>query len=132
MKILFLCTHNSVRSQIAEGLVNYYIKNIKAFSAGTQKTQVHPLAIEVMKEVGIDISHHKSKLVDDFIFEEFDYVVTVCDSAKESCPFFPNAKALIHVGFEDPSRIMDEKEQIQAFRTTRERIHKWISLNFLP
>jgi len=88
-KVLFLCTHNSARSQMAEGLLNaLYGDRCIAYSAGTEPSNLNPYAVEVMSEIGIDISHHHSKSVEEFRNGDFDYVVTVCDSAKETCPIF--------------------------------------------
>lgn len=128
--ILFICTHNSCRSQIAEGLVNHLCQDqFIAKSAGTEKTKVHPLAIEVMKEIDIDISYHYSKLISEFKDTTFDIVVTVCDQAHEACPFFP-AKQVIHQSFADPSKLTGSKnEQMTAFRKTRDEIKEWIQKN---
>ena len=125
--VLFLCTHNSCRSQIAEGLLNtLYSNNYKAYSAGVEKTKVNPYASEVMKEIGIDLSKHYSKTVDEFKYENFDYVVTVCNTAKETCPFFPGNK-IIHKSFEDPSKVDGSIEDIlDSFRKTRDEIKNWI------
>jgi arsenate reductase len=126
--ILFICTHNSARSQMAEGLVNHYWKDrCQAFSAGTQPGIINPYAIKVMKELGIDMSNARSKNAGEFIGETFDLVVTVCDSARETCPFFPGATEYIHKGFPDPSRAKgDEKEVAAVFRKTRDEIHRWL------
>ncbi len=103
-RVLFICTHNSVRSQIAEGFLNVrFGDRYRAWSAGTEPTQVNPLAIRVMAEAGIDISGHRSKGVEEFLNQDFDYVVTVCDHANETCPFFPGGKTRLHHGFQDPS-----------------------------
>jgi arsenate reductase len=126
-KILFICTHNSARSQIAEGLTNYfYSENWQAFSAGTQKTRVKLEATQVLKEIGIDISHHYSKTVEEIGDQQFDIVVTVCDSAKESCPFFPGKKVL-HKSFADPSDVKEPEARLNAFRKTRDEIKKWLA-----
>lgn len=126
-KILFICTHNSARSQIAEGLTNYfYSENWQAFSAGTQKTRVKPEATQVLKEIGIDMSHHYSKTVEEIGDQQFDIVVTVCDSAKESCPFFPGKKVL-HKSFADPSDVKEPEARLNAFRKTRDEIKKWLA-----
>lgn len=129
-KILFICTHNSARSQMAEGLVNYFFKDTWiAESAGTEKTSVKTLAIESLKEIGIDISHHKSKAIDSFKDQMFDVVVTVCDSAKEACPFFPG-KIVIHAPFTDPSDyIGSHDEELGAFNKTRDCIQQWLANN---
>lgn len=125
--ILFICTHNSARSQIAEGLVNAYHPGYKAFSAGTERTRVNPFAIQVMKNIGIDISLHYSKTIEEFRFEFFDLVVTVCDDARETCPFYPNAGQIIHQAFLDPSESKgDYVELLKSFETTRDEIHDWL------
>jgi arsenate reductase len=126
--ILFICTHNSARSQIAEGLVNHYWKKrYQAFSAGTQPGTVNPYAIKVMKELEIDISKARSKNANEFIGKVFDLVVTVCDSAKETCPFFLGAKEYLHKGFLDPSRAKGDEEEVAAvFRKTRDEIYRWL------
>jgi arsenate reductase len=131
-KVLFICTHNSARSQMAEGLLRtMYGDRYEAYSAGTKPTGVHPLAVRVMAEIGIDISHHRSKSVVEFLGAEFDYVVTVCDRAKESCPFFPGAREYIHVGFDDPAGFSGtEEESLSVFRRVRDEIKKWISETF--
>ncbi len=125
--VLFLCTHNSCRSQIAEGFLNsLYANSYKAYSAGVEKTKVNSYAVEVMKEIGIDLSKHYSKTVQEFKGENFDLVVTVCDSARETCPFFPGKK-VIHKSFEDPSSVEGSVEEIlSAFRKTRDEIKSWI------
>jgi len=129
--VLFLCTHNSARSQIAEGLLNtIYADKYVGFSAGVEKTHVNPYAVEVMKEIGIDLSKHYSKNVEEFKDDNFDYVVTVCDNAKETCPFFPG-KNVIHKGFEDPASTDGSIEEIlHAFRKTRDEIKDWMKENF--
>ncbi|MGB9844129.1 MAG: arsenate reductase ArsC [Caldisericia bacterium] len=131
-KILFICTHNSARSQMAEGLMIYFMNDeFSAFSAGTKPTKVNPFAIKVMKEIGIDISNHRSKSVLEFKGEKFDYVVTVCDSAKENCPFFPGAKEYLHKSFEDPSSFEgSEQEKLNKFREIRDEIKNFIFEKF--
>ncbi|MCX8094686.1 MAG: arsenate reductase ArsC [Caldisericia bacterium] len=131
-RVLFICTHNSARSQIAEGLINHFLKNkYIGFSAGTKPTNVNPLAIEVMKEIGIDISNYRSKSILEFKGEKFDYVVTVCDSAKENCPFFPGAKEYLHYSFEDPSSFEGSKEEkLNKFREVRDKIKEFIFKKF--
>lgn len=126
--VLFICTHNSARSQMAEGLVNHFLGDKwEAFSAGTEQTVVKPEAEKVLKEIGIDISHHNSKTVQEFEGKNFDLVVTLCDSAAESCPFFPGKK-VIHQSFDDPS-LAPVLERPDAFRKTRDQIKKWIMEN---
>ena len=123
-RVLFLCTHNSARSQMAEGLLRRSAGDrFDVCSAGTEATRVHPLAIEAMREAGIDISRHRSKKLDEFLGEPFDYVITVCDQANEACPVFPEAKERLHWSFDDPSRIEGSHEQrLRAFRTVRDQI----------
>ncbi|MBD3308606.1 arsenate reductase ArsC [candidate division KSB3 bacterium] len=126
-RILFICTHNSARSQLAEGLVNHYFAEAwEAQSAGTVATAVKPHAIRTMADIGIDISHHTSKPLDAFRDQEFDVVVTVCDSAREACPFFPG-KTVIHHSFKDPSHVEGhDDERLAAFCQTRDEIHAWL------
>ncbi|OGD54358.1 ArsC family transcriptional regulator [Candidatus Bathyarchaeota archaeon RBG_13_38_9] len=132
-KILFICTHNSARSQIAEGFIkSQYGEQFEAFSAGTKPTKVSPYAIRAMLEIGIDISKHQSKSVNNFEGIKFDYVITVCAQAKESCPFFPGAKFFIHKSFEDPSSLEGTEEEImENFRKAREQIREWIVNEFV-
>jgi len=131
-KILFICTHNSARSQMAEGYMNTkYGDRYEAFSGGTEATRVHPVAIGVMKEIGIDIAGHRSKLIDEFFGKGIETVVTVCDSAQKACPFFPGAKEEIHQSFPDPSGFSGSDEEIRAgFRTVRDEIFRWIDAKF--
>ena len=125
-KVLFLCTHNSCRSQMAEGLVNHDLGDrFQAFSAGTEATRVNPLAIQVLAELGIDISGHRSKTLDEFAGEQFDYVITLCDSANEQCPLFFGGVERIHIGFDDPSRLPGTPEEIMPeFRRVRDEIRE--------
>ena len=122
-RILFLCTHNSARSQMAEGLLRDMAGDrFEVFSAGTEKTRVHPLAIEAMREVGIDISGHTSKTIGE-LDGPFDVVVTVCDPANESCPLFPGDTQRLHWSFPDPSAVTgSDEERLQAFREVRDEI----------
>jgi arsenate reductase len=133
-KVLFICTHNSARSQMAEGYLNQrYGKYFEAYSAGTEPTSVHPLAVRVMEEMEIDISGHRSKSVSEFLNHHFDLAITVCDRAKEACPFFPGAKKHIHAGFPDPAIIEGtEEEKLTAFREVRDQIISWIERNLKP
>ena len=126
-RVLFICTHNSCRSQMAEALLNQLCgSEFQAQSAGVQKTKVHPLAIKVMSEIDIDISTQSSKLIDQFKETQFDIVVTVCDNAKETCPFFPG-KQVMHQSFQDPSQVAGSEEQkLISFRKTRDEIKNWI------
>ena len=133
-KVLFICTHNSARSQIAEGYMKAkYGDRFEAFSAGTQVTRVHPMAIAVMQEIGIDISQHRSKLIDEFYGLGIETVVTVCDTANKACPFFPGAKEVIYQSFPDPSALTGSDEEVKAgFRRVRNEIIKWIDEMFGP
>ena len=131
-KVLFICSHNSARSQMAEGYMRArYGDRYEAFSGGTEVTRVNPVAIEVMKEIGIDISSHHSKLIDEFYHKPIDIVVTVCDSAKAVCPFFPGKHEDIHYSFPDPSGLIGTDEEIRAgFRLIRDNITIWIDETF--
>ncbi len=126
MKILILCTGNSCRSQMAQGFLQSFDKNIEVHSAGTEPaTQVNQMAVKVMHEVGVDISQHIPKLVDIYLKDEWDYVITVCDSAKETCPVFSGkVKHRLHMGFEDPSHATGSNEYILSeFRRVRDEIN---------
>jgi arsenate reductase (thioredoxin) len=133
MRVLFLCTHNSSRSQMAEGLLRAYGGDRYAvFSAGTHPRGVHPIAIQVMREIGIDISEaagYRAKSLEAFLGQPaMDRVVTVCDEAAEECPFFPGARRQEHWGFLDPSAATgDEAERLAAFRSVRDGIAKRIT-----
>lgn len=131
-EVLFICTRNSARSQMAEGFLRHlYGDRYAAHSAGTQPGQVNPYAMQVMDEAGIDLSKHRSKSIDDFLDLELDYVITVCDSAKESCPIFPGGKQIQHKSFEDPSAAIGTQEQIlNSFRAIRDQIRGWIEKKF--
>ncbi len=123
-RVLFICTHNSARSQMAEGLVNHDLAGkVKAFSAGTEPSSVNPLAIAAMEELGIDISRHRSKSIDEFADEKFDFVITLCDHAAESCPIFFGGTQRLHMGFPDPAAVLgNEDEKLAAFREVRDQI----------
>jgi arsenate reductase (thioredoxin) len=127
-RVLFICTHNSARSQMAEGLVNHDLAGkVQAFSAGTDPTSVNPLAVAVMGELGIDISRQRSKSLDEFASEKFDFVITLCDHAAESCPVFFGGTRRIHMGFSDPSAFTGNKEEkLLFFRKLRDQIRKEI------
>lgn len=130
--ILFICTHNSARSQMAEGLMDHlYGDRYNSFSAGTEPAGVDPNAIQAMSEIGVDISTHRSKSVDNFLEMSPDYVVTVCDNATETCPFFPGGNVRMHRSFRDPSQTQGTSEEIlQAFRMSRDEISEWLIVNF--
>ena len=123
-RVLFLCTHNSARSQMAEALLRALAgEKFETFSAGTEKTRVHPLAIEAMSELGVDMSSHRSKTLDEYTGSTFGYVITVCDRANESCPIFPGGAKRIHWSFDDPSAATGNDEQrLAAFRKIRDEI----------
>jgi arsenate reductase len=119
-----LCTHNSARSQMAEGLLRYLAGDrFEVTSAGTEATHVRPLAIKAMGEIGVDISAQESKTLDRYLGRPFDYVITVCDDAKESCPHFPGAAARRHWSLEDPSQAAgSEQERLAVFRRVRDEL----------
>ncbi len=128
-RVLFICTKNSVRSQMAEALVNYDLAGrAEAFSAGTQPSSVHPLAIVVMQELGIDISHQKSKGLEEFAGQQFDYVITLCSEADESCPVFFGGTRKLHMPFPDPAKAAGtEEERLASFRAIRDQIRQRMS-----
>lgn len=123
-KVLLLCTHNSCRSQMAEGLVNHYLGDrFRAFSAGTEKTRVNSLAARVLDELGIDTSPLYSKTLDAFEGEPFDHVITLCGSADEQCPLVIGGVERVHIGFDDPSRLPGSDEEVlPEFRRVRDEI----------
>ena len=127
-RVLFLCTHNSARSQIAEGwLRQQYGDSFEAFSAGTEATAVRPLAIRAMQEVGVDISRQESKTLDHYVGEPWDYVITVCDQANQACPMFPGGKHRLHWSLPDPSIAMGtEEQQLAVYREVRDGIRRRI------
>jgi arsenate reductase len=126
--VLFICTHNSARSQMAEGIMRHLFGDrFDVHSAGTVATRVKPFAVEAMAEIGVDISHHRSKSIQEYRGRRFDYVVTVCDSARDSCPFFPGDE-VIHRSFEDPSRVEGTDDgKLRAFRQSRDEIKAWLT-----
>jgi arsenate reductase len=127
-RVLFLCTHNSCRSQMAEGLINHFLGGtFQAFSAGTEATRVNPLVARVLSELGIDISHHYSKTMDEFAGQKFDYVVTLCGDANEKCPLFFGGVKRVHIGFDDPSRLHGSPDEVlPEFRRVRDQIKERI------
>lgn len=127
-KVLFLCTHNSARSQMAEGLLRELGREeVEAHSAGTEATFVRPEAVAVMAEIGIDISGAESKTLRRYLEQEIDYVITVCDDANESCPLFPGAVNRLHWSFPDPSQASGgEEERLELYRRVRDDIRKRI------
>jgi arsenate reductase len=132
-RVLFICTHNAARSQMAEGLLRaLHGDRYEVFSAGTEPSRVSPYAIKVMAEIGFNIIAHRSKSTQEFLDQVFDYVVTVCDHAKESCPYFPGGKKILHQSFEDPSALTGTEEEIMAgFRCIRDEIRSWIEREFI-
>ena len=132
-RILVLCTGNSCRSQMAEGYLNHlYTERIEAFSAGSRPSgYVHPLAVLVMAEVGIDISAGTSKSMADFFGQPFELVITVCDSAREECPTFPGATRMLHHSFDDPAASDEQDEAlVEVFRRVRDEIFEWLEGQF--
>jgi arsenate reductase len=125
-KVLFLCTGNSARSQMAEGFLKHMAGDrFEVYSAGVKPTAVNPLAIKVMAEIGIDISKHRSKSVMEFIDQSFDYVITVCGNAQKTCPVFPGEHEKIHWDLEDPAAAEDsEADRLPVFRKVRDEIKK--------
>ena len=133
-RVLFLCTHNSARSQMAEGLLRHLGGDrFEARSAGTEATHVRPLAIAVMSELGIDISKQTSKTLDPYVNDRFDHVITVCDDANEACPYFPNAAQRLHWSLPDPSKATGtEAERLALYRTVRDDLRGRIERELLP
>ena len=134
LRVLFLCTHNSARSQMAEGLLRHLAGDrFEVMSAGTESTFVRPEAIAAMEEIGVDISGQESKTLDVYVDQSFDYVVTVCDETNEACPFFPGAKNRLHWSFRDPSRATgDEEERLRVFTEVRDEILTRIEKELVP
>lgn len=128
-RVLILCTGNSARSQMAEGLLRHDGgEQFEVFSAGTKASHVRPEAIQAMQEIGIDISGHRSKCLDEYLGQEFDFVITVCDNANEHCPIFPGKAERIHHSFEDPPApgAKSPEETIIVFRRVRDEIRNWM------
>jgi arsenate reductase (thioredoxin) len=127
-KVLILCTGNSARSQMAEGLLRHDAGDrFEVFSAGVNPNRVRPEAIAVMQELGIDLSAHRSKHADEFVGQSFDYVLTVCDHAREVCPIFPGKTVTIHHSFVDPADFNgSEEERLALFRKVREEIREYL------
>jgi arsenate reductase len=133
-RVLILCTGNSARSQMAEGLLRTLGGGVlEVESAGTKPSLVRPEAIAAMAELGIDLSGHRSKSADEFANQPFDLVLTVCDNARESCPVYPGAKRLVHHSFEDPAHLQGtEAERVAAFRRVRDQIRVYFESELLP
>ena len=131
IKLLFLCTGNSCRSQMAEGWSKKLKSDqIEVYSAGIETHGLNPFAVQVMAEAGVDISNHKSKLVDELKDIDFDFVITVCGHANETCPFFPGKTKVIHVGFDDPPKLAEqfqtEEEKLECYRKVRDEIKIYV------
>jgi arsenate reductase (thioredoxin) len=133
IRVMFVCTHNSARSQMAEGMVRAWGGDrFEAFSAGTEATGVRPEATAVMREIGIDISGHRSKTILPFLGEAFSWVITVCDAAKEACPAVPGAEQQAHWSIDDPSAVEgSEEERLAAFRAARDVIRDRVHIFML-
>jgi arsenate reductase len=130
-RVLILCTGNSARSQMAEGLLRELGKGkFEVESAGVAPSKVRPEAVEAMSEIGIDISSHRSKSADEFARRQFDYIITVCDNAKETCPVFPGNAVRLHHSFEDPppETALDYESRLKIFRRVRDEIRDWLHL----
>jgi arsenate reductase len=127
-KVLFLCTGNSCRSQMAEGWLRHFAgERAQVFSAGTKPSGLNPVAVSVMREVGVDISRHHSKHVDELAKQDFLFVITVCDAAREACPVFPGALYQLHWSFEDPAAATGtDEEQLAVFRRVRDEIKEQV------
>jgi len=129
-KLLFLCTGNSCRSQMAEGWAKSLLKDVKAYSAGIETHNLNPIAVKVMAEAGVDISLHYSKHLNEFMNMEFDLVVTVCDNARESCPVFPGDAKVLHHGFDDPPKCASDaetdEEKLSPYRRVRDEIRSFV------
>ncbi|MFY9311538.1 MAG: arsenate reductase ArsC [Bacteroidia bacterium] len=126
-RVLVLCTGNSCRSQIAEGYLKHFApKQVEIYSAGVETHGVNPKAIAIMKEDGIDISHHTSNNVEEYKHLDFDFIITVCDNAKERCPFFPSGAKKFHCNFPDPAKALGNEDEIMAeFRRVRNMIKEY-------
>jgi arsenate reductase (thioredoxin) len=132
-RVLFLCTHNSARSQMAEGLLRHLARErVEVHNAGTEAASVRPEAIAAMTQIGADISGQKSKTLERYLGEPFEYVITVCDAASEACPVFPGAKNRLHWSFEDPSQATGtEEERLKIFCRVRDEIRERIEVELV-
>ncbi len=131
--MLFLCTHNSARSQMAEGLLRHFAGDrFEVMSAGTEATHVRPLAVRAMDELGIDISGQESKTLKQYLGQAIDYVISVCDEANEACPFFPEARQRLHWSLPDPAAVEGtEEERLEVFRLVRDRLRNHIEVELV-
>jgi arsenate reductase len=135
VRVLILCTGNSARSQMAEGLLrNDGGDRFEVESAGVNPSVVRPEAIQAMREIGIDISTHTSKSVEQFVRQDFDYIITVCDNARETCPFLPGSAERIHHRFDDPPAPgnADDETMMTIFRRVRDEMREWLRREFIP
>jgi ArsR family transcriptional regulator, arsenate/arsenite/antimonite-responsive transcriptional repressor / arsenate reductase (thioredoxin) len=135
LRVLVICTHNSARSQMAEGLLRHLSqRRLEVFSAGSHPTRIHPDAVRVMDEMGIELRSQRSRAVSEFLEQPFDYIITVCDKAREICPTFPGSGRHLHWGFGDPASIEDQEARLKAFTITAERLRSRIEyfLTTLP
>ena len=132
-RVIFVCSHNSCRSQMAEGLLRHYGgERYEIFSAGTSPSRIHPMAVEVMGEIGINITGQRSKLVDEFLGQGFDFIVTTCDDARNQCPVFPGQGKRLHWDLEDPAEAEGSREEkLEVFRRVRDEVEKLIQSHFL-
>jgi len=132
--VMFTCTHNAARSQMAEGFIRAFYDNCyEVYSAGTEPTQVHPCAITVMREVGVDISTYRAKGLEEFDGQQFDYVVTLCPEAQALCPHFLRGETYLHHGFDDPAQsesTATETDACAQFRMVRDQLKEWIKVTF--
>ena len=126
--VLFICVHNSARSQMAEGLFrHYYGEECDVYSAGSEPRGIHHMSVQIMAEIGIDLSKHRSKSLKEFEGQAMDYVVTVCGEGQIACPFFASGKDYIHQAFEDPSECTGtDEEKLERFRVVRDELKKWL------
>ncbi len=128
MKILIVCTGNSCRSQMAEGWFRFFLPNVEVFSAGTKPEQVNKFAIEVMRSVGIDISEYKSNSIEEYQNFDFDFVITVCDNAKEKCPVFVSDSVIVHHSFIDPAKAKGTNQEILVvYEKVRDQLKEYIA-----
>lgn len=131
-RVLILCTGNSARSQMAEGLLKNIVGDkFEVFSAGTIATYVRPEAITALGELGIDISNNRSKSVEEFVDRDIDYVLTVCDNAKQNCPYFPAKTKLVHHAFDDPAFVPGDEARLNEFRRVRDELKTYLETDFV-
>lgn len=126
--VLFICVYNSARSQMAEGIFRHYFgEKCDVYSAGSDPQGIHPISVQIMAEMGIDISKHKSKSLKEFEGHKMDYVITLCGDRQDACPFFAGGRKYIHQSFKDPSAVNGtEEDKIKHFRSVRDELKKWL------